>query len=59
VCRHELLRDQGADLNQLGGAAWSKLMTQGLVEPTDTGYRLTRAGRLLADSVTIELVGSE
>jgi hypothetical protein len=34
-------------------------MTQGLVEPTDTGYRLTRAGRLLADSVTVELVGSE
>jgi oxygen-independent coproporphyrinogen-3 oxidase len=59
VCRHELLRDQGADLDQLGGETWTKLRARGLVEPTAEGYRLTRAGRLLADSVTVELVGSE
>ncbi len=59
VCRHELLRDQGADLDQLGGGTWSKLRSQGLVEPSATGYQLTRAGRLLADSVTVELVGIE
>ena len=59
VCRQEFLRDHGSDLDQLGGVTWTKLVTRGLVESTATGYRLTRAGRLLADSVTVELVGNE
>lgn len=59
VCREEFLEDQGADLDKLGGATWSKLVAAGWVESTDRGYRLTRAGRLLADNVTVELVGIE
>lgn len=59
VCRQEFQRDHGADLDELGGVTWSQLVTRGLVEPTALGYRLTRAGRLLADSVTVELVGNE
>lgn len=59
VCREEFWEDQSADLDKLGGATWSKLVAAGWVESTDRGYRLTRAGRLLADNVTVELVGNE
>jgi len=59
VSRDELRRDHGWDLDVLGGEAWHQLQTRGLIEATPTGYRLTRMGRLLADSVTVELVGSE
>jgi oxygen-independent coproporphyrinogen-3 oxidase len=59
INRSEIQHDHGWDLDELGRETWSQLKTRGLVETTSTGYRLTRMGRLLADSVTVELVGSE
>ncbi|MCY2966989.1 MAG: radical SAM family heme chaperone HemW [Planctomycetota bacterium] len=58
VSRDEFARDHGFSLDELGGPAWDRLCQRGLIAATEDGYRLTRAGRFLADTVTVEFVGT-
>ncbi|RPI79140.1 MAG: hypothetical protein EHM42_12940 [Planctomycetaceae bacterium] len=59
VDRDEFRTITGFELDRLGGDAWERLIEQGLIEATVTGYRLTRRGRFVADTITVELVGDE
>lgn len=59
VERAEFLAATGFELDPLGAGAWERLIARKLVEPTAGGYRLTRAGLFVADSITLELVGDE
>ena len=46
----------GLSIESLAGASISKLIRNGLIEPTSDGYRLTTNGRFLADTVAGELL---
>jgi oxygen-independent coproporphyrinogen-3 oxidase len=46
----------GASLAMLVGDAIEKLVSRGLVERTETYLRLTSEGRMVADTVAVELL---
>lgn len=56
IDQRDFERDHGMKPTDLAREAWPRLINRGLVEQTTHGYRLTRAGLLLADTVTVELM---
>lgn len=56
VSRTVFAEQTGIALEDLAGDRLRRLVAQGLLEDTHTHIRLTREGRFVADSVTVELV---
>jgi oxygen-independent coproporphyrinogen-3 oxidase len=59
VSRHDFARQfEGAGLDNTFGPTLNKLQQQGLLEPTEAGYRLSQQGLLLGNEVFGEFVGA-